>query len=369
MGLHIVKPDTHFDFIGKRRWAFILSGTLILLSFLSLAIKGGPRYGIDFAGGIIVQVKFEKDVDLGALNKALSTSGLEGAMAQRFGQQSEHEYLVRLSNSDTPTEQVRADLEKGLEANLAGNPYEIQRLESVGPKVGSDLRSKALEAMFYATLLIAIYISGRFEQRWMAAAIMAACLAGGIYVLKLVGVPTAGLIIAALIITMLLCWKLRLNYALGAVISLMHDVIMVVGIFSILDKEFDLTVVAAVLTIIGYSLNDTIIVYDRIRENILAKSAPTFAETLNVSVNQTLSRTLLTSGTTMLVIICLFFFGGGVIHDFSLAMLIGVFFGTYSSIYVASPVLLAFDPRSFEREAEIAQKKTERKKPNPDGDV
>jgi preprotein translocase subunit SecF len=191
-------------------------------------------------------------------------------------------------------------------------------------------------------LLIAIYISGRFEQRWFAAAIMAAGLFAGISVLELAGAPTEYLILAAGLITLGLCWYLKLTYALGATVALVHDLLITVGVFSLLNKEFDLTIVAALLTIIGYSLNDTIIVFDRIRENIRAKKAVDLGETINKSINQTLSRTLLTSGTTLLVVLCLYLFGGGVIHDFALALLVGIVVGTYSSIFVASPILLIF---------------------------
>ena len=214
-------------------------------------------------------------------------------------------------------------------------------MEMVGPKVGADLRGKALEAIFYSVLLIAIYISGRFEHRWMAAGIMAGCLAGGIYVLKLFGASTVWLIIAAMIITLVLCYVMRLKYALGAVVADLHDVLVTIGIFSLLDKEFDLTIVAALLTILGYSLNDTIIVYDRIREKShnVGKTVP-FEQVINVSINETLSRTILTAGTTLITVACLYFFGGAVIHDFALAMLIGILAGTYSSVFVASPILL-----------------------------
>jgi preprotein translocase subunit SecF len=176
----------------------------------------------------------------------------------------------------------------------------------------------------------------------MTAGIMAAGLAAGIYVLQLLSLPMTYLILAAMVITVGLCWYLKLNYALGAVVALIHDITITVGIFSLLDKDFDLTIVAALLTILGYSLNDTIIVFDRIRENLHAKTAKSLGDTINISINQTLSRTLLTSGTTLMVILALYFFGGGVIHDFAFALLIGVVVGTYSSIYVASPILLGF---------------------------
>ena len=176
---------------------------------------------------------------------------------------------------------------------------------------------------------------------------MAAALGAGVYGIGLLGLEMGWLIVAALAITVGLCWYLKLNYALGAVVALIHDVMITVGIFSILGKEFDLTIIAALLTIIGYSLNDTIIVFDRIRENNIARKAnQTFASVINVSVNQTLSRTIMTSATTLMVVFCLFVLGGSVIHDFALALLIGVGVGTYSSIFVASPILLGFGPGS-----------------------
>ena len=216
------------------------------------------------------------------------------------------------------------------------------RLESVGPKVGADLRSKAVEALYYAVLLIAIYISGRFEQRWFVAAAMAVGLAGSMYLLGLVGVPKSFLVLIATIVMVLLCWRLKLVYALGAVISILHDVFITVGLFALMGKEFDLTIIAALLTIVGYSLNDTIIVYDRIRENLQAKKIGKLSDLINKSVSQTLSRTVLTSLTTLIVVTSLLQFGGGIIHDFALVMFIGVVVGTYSSIFVASPILLFF---------------------------
>jgi preprotein translocase subunit SecF len=356
MGLQIIRPDTNINFIGSRKLAFIISAAVILIGLGSLLIKGGPSYGIDFAGGIIVQVKFEKQTELDKLKEALGKTNLPEAIVQQFGMESDHEYLIRISQSDIPSNTVRQEIEESFKSNLAATGFEIQRLEMVGPKVGADLRSKALEAMFYAVLLIAIYISGRFEQRWFAAAIMAGGLATGIYLLKLVGMPIGMMTLGAMIITIGLCWYLKLNYALGAVVALVHDVIITVGIFSLLDKEFDLTIIAALLTIIGYSLNDTIIVFDRIRENIRSKISRSFADTINISINQTLSRTLLTSGTTLIVVLCLYLVGGGVIHDFALALLIGIFVGTYSSVFVASPILLGFGPELVEREQQEEKK-------------
>ena len=342
MGFQIIKPNTKYDIIGLRKIAFILSGVLLFIGLASLVMKGGPKYGIDFAGGIVVQVKFKEDVKVKAIKDALAPLSLPGLAVQRFGDADANEFLLRTSQGTVKAEDVRNHVSEALGKGLGNAGFEIQRLEMVGPKVGADLRSKALEALFYAVLLIAIYISGRFEQRWMTAGIMAAGLATGIYVFQLMNMPITYLIVGALLITVLLCWYLKLNYALGAVVALIHDITITVGIFSLLGKDFDLTIVAALLTILGYSLNDTIIVFDRIRENIHAKTAGNLRDTINVSINQTLSRTLLTSGTTLLVVLALFFFGGGVIHDFAFALLIGVIVGTYSSIYVASPILLGF---------------------------
>jgi preprotein translocase subunit SecF len=210
----------------------------------------------------------------------------------------------------------------------------------VGPKVGEDLREKALFAIFYALLFMVIYISGRFEYKWTMSIIMAASLAFGVYIISAIGMSIIWLIAAALLITIGLCWFLRLEYALGAIVALFHDVIITMGAFALTNREITLPVVAALLTIVGYSLNDTIVVFDRIRENYRRQRNRDFAEVINHSINETLSRTLLTSATTLIVVGSLFILGGGVIHDFAFALFVGILVGTYSSIYIASPVLL-----------------------------
>ena len=296
----------------------------------------------------MVQVKFDNKVEVKAVKSALKDANLPGLVVQRFGHDDDNEILLRTSSSEISSSEVRTNISDGLKSGMNGVGFELQRLEMVGPKVGADLRTKALEALFYAVLLIAIYISGRFEQRWFAAAIMAGGLFAGITALQMLGMSTTVLIFGALLITVGLCWYLKLNYALGAIVALIHDVVITVGIFSMLGKEFDLTIIAALLTIIGYSLNDTIIVFDRIRENMHSKISDSLGETINISINQTLSRTILTSGTTLLVVAALFALGGGVIHDFALALLIGVGVGTYSSIFVASPILLGFGANMVE---------------------
>jgi preprotein translocase subunit SecF len=215
----------------------------------------------------------------------------------------------------------------------------------VGPQVGQDLREKALFAMFYALLFIAIYISGRFELKWMLSGVMAGVLMGAVYLLSIFHVSVPYLIAAAVVVSLLLFWFLELKYAMGAIVALIHDVTITVGIFSLFGKEFTLPIIAALLTIIGYSLNDTIIVFDRIRENLRKYHKNPLEIVINRSVNETLSRTILTSLTTLVVVITLFLLGGGIIHDFAFALMVGIIVGTYSSIYVASPILLAWKVR------------------------
>jgi preprotein translocase subunit SecF len=341
MVLELIRPGTNINFLKYRKLAYLISAAIVLAGFVSLAVKGGPRFGVDFAGGLTIQVRFAKAMDVESIAKAVDAVGLQSVVVQRFGQDDANEFLIRASDQDVNPETVRTGIEAALAKSLPDSGYAVQRLEMVGPKVGADLRGKALEAIFYSVLLIAIYISGRFEQRWMAAGLMAAGLSGGIYLLKLAGASTVWLIVAAMAITLALCFVMRLKYALGAVVADLHDILVTIGIFSLLDLEFDLTIVAALLTILGYSLNDTIIVYDRIREKLrtVDKSVP-FELVINQSVNETLSRTILTAGTTLMTVTCLFFLGGPVIHDFALAMLIGILAGTYSSVFVASPILL-----------------------------
>ena len=194
--------------------------------------------------------------------------------------------------------------------------------------------------MFYALLFIAIYISGRFEFKWVLSGVMAGVLMGAVYLLSIFDVSVPFLIVTALVVTLVLFWVLNLKYAMGAIVALIHDVTITVGLFSLFNKEFTLPIIAALLTIIGYSLNDTIIVFDRIRENLRKYQKNPLEIVINRSVNETLSRTLLTSGTTLVVVVALFVLGGGIIHDFAFAMLVGIVVGTYSSIYVASPILL-----------------------------
>ena len=343
--MRFVKSDINIDFIGKRKLAFVLSLILVLTSLGSLIMHGGPRRGIDFEGGTVVQIKFEQPVEIASIKNAFASAGIASTTVQGFGEADDNEYLVRTDVTENTSGGWTSNIETALKSGT-GSSVEIRRVEMVGPQVGKDLRTKALLAMFYALLFITIYISGRFELKWMLSIVMAVALAGAVYILKLfpwVSMPI--LIAAALLLSVVLFWFLELKYAMGAIVALIHDVLITVGIFSIFDKEFTLPIIAALLTIIGYSLNDTIIVFDRIRENIRKHHKNPLEFIVNRSINETLSRTLLTSMTTLMVLICLFVLGGGIIHDFAFALIVGVLVGTYSSIFVASPILLAWQDK------------------------
>lgn len=282
----------NIDFLGKRKLALIFSGLLLIISIASLAVKG-LQLGIDFTGGTLVEVGFEKAADLSALRASLTESGFDDATVQNFG--TTKDVLIRLKpKADLSSAELST---KVLAAVTAGSQdkVDLRRVEFVGPQVGDELAEDGGMAMLYSVFGILLYVAWRFEYK----------------------------------------------FSLGSVSALIHDVIITLGFFSLLGMEFDLTVLAAVLAVIGYSLNDTIVVYDRIRENFRKLREGSSQDIMNVSLNQTLSRTLMTSLTTILVLIALAFLGGEIIHNFAIALLVGVVIGTYSSIYVASPVVLA----------------------------
>ena len=299
--MQFFKDETHFDFMGKNKLAITFSFLLILIGLISVAISGGLKYGIDFAGGTLVQLQFKNPPNIEVIRDGLKTIGLGESTIQEFG--SKNDILIRVEKSEEKLEAVGAMVRRSLSGEFNIEEITIERVEMVGPKVGSDLREKALLSILYAIIGIVIYISWRFE----------------------------------------------FQYAIAAIIALVHDVLVTMGAFSIFDKEFTLVIVAAFLTIIGYSLNDTIVVFDRIRENLRRKGKLPTVDIINASINQTLSRTLLTSGTTLLVVVALFFFGGEIIHDFSFALLVGIFIGTYSSIFIASVFLVYWDSRATSR--------------------
>lgn len=277
--------------MGQRKLAMIFSGVLLLVSVVSLGVRG-LNYGIDFTGGVLIEVGYPDTADLVQIRTDLASAGFSGATVQYFG--TTHDVLVRLA----PREEVsKAELSSEVLRVLrkSGGDMQLRRVEFVGPQVGEELREQGGLAMLIALGAILIYVSLRFQ------------------------------------------WK----FSLGAVAALFHDVIVTIGFFSVLGLEFDLTVLAAVLAVIGYSLNDTIVVFDRVRENFRTMRKGTAVEIFNRSLNQTLSRTLMTSLTTLLVLVTLFFLGGELIHEFSTALIVGVVIGTYSSIYIASTSALA----------------------------
>ena len=295
--MKIISSETNFDFMGKIKMTMTISGLVILIGLGSIALSGGLKYGIDFAGGTLIQLQFKTPPDIEVIRDGLKTIALGESTIQEFG--SKRDILIRIQRSEEKLEAVGSKVRNSLGGKFNKEDITIERVEMVGPKVGRDLREKALLSILYAIIGIVIYISWRFE----------------------------------------------LQYAIAAIIALAHDVLVTLGAFSILDKEFTLVIVAAFLAIIGYSLNDTIVVFDRIRENLRRRGKNTFVQIINASINQTLSRTLLTSGTTLMVVVALFFFGGEIIHDFSFALLVGILVGTYSSIFIASVFLVYWDSR------------------------
>lgn len=283
--------NKNINFIGNRNLFLIFSSILMIVAVASLAIKG-LKLGIDFTGGTLIEVGYQETVNLDSLRDTLNKRGFADATVQNFG--SAKDVLIRLKLEEGVSS---ADLSnKVLDAINQGSksPASLRRVEFVGPQVGDDLTEDGFLALLYSAIAILIYIAWRFE------------------------------------------WK----FSLGAVIATFHDVIVTLGFFSILELEFDLTVLAAVLALIGYSLNDTIVIYDRIREGFREIRNKSTADIMNISINITLSRTIMTSVTVLLVLVSLFFLGGEVIHGFSVVLLFGVFFGTYSSIFIASPVAL-----------------------------
>jgi preprotein translocase subunit SecF len=338
--------------MGRRNLFLIISGLLMLISLLPLLIRG-LNYGVDFSGGMLIQVKFTQPVEAEDIRQSLQSLGLTDALVQSFGQSDENEFLIRSLAAGFSLEQAETAVRANLENSFSGNKVEMRRVETVGPKAGRDLREKAMMAIFCSILLMGIYISGRFESKWMLSCVMALILGVTAFVLRLVllnvgvseDIILAILTLAIMGTTFLVCIFLRLRYATGAVVSITHDALLTIGIYCVLGREFNLSTVAALLTVIGFSVNDTIIIYDRIRENLRKNLRKSFEEIINQSINQTLSRTILTSGTLLIVVIILFFFGGGVIEDFALTMIIGVVVATYSSIYIASPLILIMPER------------------------
>lgn len=292
----------------------------------------------------MIHVKLARIHGSSEIKEALRSVRLEDSIIQEFSEEGESEYLIRISKTNIEFQGIGEKVRQALTTHL-GEEVDLRRVEMVGPQVGEDLRKKALFAVFYSILFMAVYISGRFEMKWTMSIIMALSLSIVAYVASTFGVSVTWLIIIALIMTIGLCVALKLKYALGAIVALIHDVIITLGAFALTNREISLTTVAALLTIVGYSINDTIIIFDRIRENLRRTRKQNLEKLINDSVNQTLSRTILTSGTTLIVVAALYFLGGGVIHDFAFALLVGFVSGTYSTVYIASPILLFLEEK------------------------
>ncbi|MDR1677707.1 MAG: protein translocase subunit SecF [Deltaproteobacteria bacterium] len=345
MSFELIKPNSNYNFIGNRYKAFVLSGLLILISIVSMIYHKGLNLGVDFKGGLLLQFRLDEDPGAEKLRELFASEGFVTSSLQKFGDLG-NEYLVNINSGPALEEQTLSQAAISvLESSLGQDKVEIRREEMVGPKVGQDLRQKALYAIYYSILIIIIYISGRFEQKWGTSALFVAILLGVIYIAGLFGVGVGSLILVALIVTLITCYVLKFSFALGGIIALIHDVIITTGIFSLMNKEITLSFVAAILTIIGYSLNDSIIVFDRIRENVQKNRKGDYAALINKSINETLSRTVLTSGTTIMAVISLYILGGPVNRDFALALLIGFIVGTFSSVFLASPILLLWEKK------------------------
>ncbi|MFO7897134.1 MAG: protein translocase subunit SecF [Candidatus Cloacimonadales bacterium] len=291
--------ETNIDFTGKRKIAFIISALIILAGIVSLIINKGPAYSIDFTGGISLELDITpqaggSELDVQEIRDALAEEGFADVQIQSVKGAGERDLVLIKAASAGDEGDLIIEAMRQKFPNNADHDNFIRLQEKVGPRVGDELRGKAILAAFWALFGIILYI-------W---------------------------------------WRFEFTFGLAAVIALFHDVLITIGIFSILGREISLPVVAALLTIIGYSLNDTIVVFDRIREDLKLYRKKPFAEVINMSINQTLSRTIITSLTTFVVVLSLYIFGGSVIHDLALALLIGVCVGTYSSIFIASPILV-----------------------------
>jgi preprotein translocase subunit SecF len=292
--MRIIKEETHFDFLAKGPLSLSLSGLLLLAGIVAFFTMGGLNYGIDFRGGTLVQVQFKEATDIKAIRQALSDGDIGSFSLQAFGEEGANEYLISLGKRERRIGDKKNRGEEVKSVLKARYPsLTIRRIESVGPRVGEELRIKAAQAIVFSVIAIVLYVWLRFQWR----------------------------------------------YSIGALVALFHDVLIVMAAFVVTGKEVTLPVVAAILTIAGYSINDTIVIFDRIRENLRRYQKKEPFDIFNQSVNQTLNRTILTSGTTLFVVLAIFFFGGDIIHDFAFALVLGVVVGTYSSIYIAAPVV------------------------------
>ena len=293
MSMELIKPGINIDFVGKMKYAMAFSAILIIIGIGSVIFHGGFNLGIDFAGGSIIQVKFSKNVSADQIRESFKSTKLENSMIQQFGV---NEFLIRTHETFSDQKMLAVNVEQPLGAAF-GKDFEIRRVEVVGAKVSSDFRSKAIIAIILSWLAILIYVTWRFEFR----------------------------------------------YAMGGILALVHDTLIVIGAVSILNMEFTINILAALVFVIGFSINDTIVTLDRIREIVKRNPKQKLGDIINLAINETLSRTILTSLTVFLTLLALYIFGGAVIRDFTFALLVGTIAGTYSTIYIACTSVLLFE--------------------------
>ncbi|MCK5482807.1 MAG: protein translocase subunit SecF [Gemmatimonadetes bacterium] len=289
--------NASYDFLSVRRRAYIVSGVLLLAGMGSLVLHGGPRYGVDFTGGTLLQVEFFEQTSVADLRDVLSAAGMENAQIQQLGDS--NEFMIRTQDFEGIVDRASEVL-----AGAYGADGFTMSADAVGPKVGSELQRKAAIAILMSFALTLVYLAFRFEWR----------------------------------------------FGVAAIVATFHDLTITFGFISLFNIEITLATVAALLTILGYSLNDTIVVFDRIRENLKKRRKDAYADIVNSSINETLPRTVLTSGTTLATLLALFILGGTVVRPFALVLILGILIGTYSSIFVASPVLLEIEERSRRKE-------------------
>jgi preprotein translocase subunit SecF len=302
MVMELIKPGSKIPFTSYRKIAVILSTIVNLVVLVMLFIKG-PNLGVDFSGGTVVQVKFQQPVSIPDVRRAFESINLGGSEIQDFGREGDNEYLIRLERTSVEIGALGEQIKKALSDQFGADKFEIRRVEFVGPKIGEDLRRRGVLSVIVATIMMGIYIWFRFQFR----------------------------------------------FGIGAVIALIHDVLVTVGALMLANYEFDLTIIAALLTIVGFSVNDTVVICDRIRENMRKIKRETLESIVNTSINETLSRTILTTGTALMVLFALYLLGGAVIRPFAFALIVGFISGVYSTIFIASPVILFWEKRPKSR--------------------
>jgi preprotein translocase subunit SecF len=300
--MELIKPGLKIPFTRYRKAAVTISTILNLLVLILLFTKG-PNLGVDFAGGTMVHLKFQQNVTIPEIRQAFDKINLGGSVIQDFGQAGENEYLVRLDRTSVEIGVLGEQVRKALSDQFGPERFELRRIESVGPKIGEDLRRRGTLSVIVATIMMGAYLWFRFDLR----------------------------------------------FGLGAVVALVHDVLIAVGALIIANYEFDLTIVAALLTIVGFSVNDTVVICDRIRENMRKIRRESLEGIINISINETLSRTILTTGTALFVLLSLYLLGGAVIRPFAFTLLVGFISGVYSTIFIASPIILMWQKKPAKR--------------------